>query len=55
MGRLWNISGAQTRCKVATRLRRGGTEEFGAWSRRPLEDREVVYMWADGIQGGLIA
>ena len=31
------------------RLRRGWTEEFGAWSRRPLEDREVVYMWADGI------
>ena len=31
------------------RLRGGWTEEFGAWSRRPLEDREIVYMWADGI------
>ena len=31
------------------RLRRGWTEEFGAWSGRRLEDREVVYMWADGI------
>ena len=31
------------------RLKRGWTEEFGEWSRRPLEDREVVYMWADGI------
>ena len=26
------------------RLRRGWMEEFGAWSRRPLEDREVVYI-----------
>ena len=31
------------------RPREGWTEEFGAWSRRPLEDREVVHMWADAI------
>ena len=31
------------------RLRQGWTEEFEAWSRRSLEDREVVYIWADGI------
>ena len=31
------------------RLRRGWTGESGEWSRRPLEDREIVYMWADGI------
>ena len=31
------------------RLRQGWTEEFEAWSRRSLEDREVVYVWADGI------
>ncbi len=31
------------------RLRQGWTEEFEAWSKRPLEDREVVYVWVDGI------
>lgn len=31
------------------RLRQGWTAEFEAWSQRPLEDREVVYVWADGI------
>ena len=31
------------------RLRAVWTEEFEAWSQRPLEDREVVYMWVDGI------
>ncbi len=31
------------------RLRQGWTEEFRAWSQRSLEDREVVYVWADGI------
>ncbi len=31
------------------RLRQGWTEEFEAWSQRSLADREVVYVWADGI------
>ena len=31
------------------RLRAGWTAEFEAWSRRSLADREVVYVWADGI------
>ena len=31
------------------RLRQSWTEEFEAWSQRSLEDREVVYVWADGI------
>ena len=31
------------------RLRTGWTAEFEAWSRRSLADREVVYVWADGI------
>ena len=31
------------------RLRKGWNEEFEAWSRRSLEDREVVYLWADGV------
>ncbi|MDA0312046.1 MAG: IS256 family transposase [Gemmatimonadetes bacterium] len=31
------------------RLKAGWTEEFEAWSARPLEDREIVYVWADGI------
>ena len=31
------------------RLRAGWTREFEAWSRRSLADREVVYVWADGI------
>jgi transposase-like protein len=31
------------------RLRQTWTEEFGAWSKRSLEGREVVYLWADGI------
>jgi putative transposase len=31
------------------RLRAGWTEEFGVWSRRSLAEREVVYVWADGI------
>ena len=31
------------------RLRARWTAEHDAWSRRPLEDRELVYAWADGI------
>lgn len=31
------------------RLRQIWTAEFEAWSKRSLEGREVVYMWADGI------
>jgi putative transposase len=31
------------------RLRQGWNEEFEAWSRRPLGDRKVVYLWADGV------
>jgi transposase-like protein len=31
------------------RLRQCWTEEFEAWSKRSLEGREVVYVWADGI------
>ena len=31
------------------RLRAGWTREFEAWSRRSLADREVVYVWVDGI------
>ncbi len=31
------------------RLRAKWTAEHEAWSRRPLNDRELVYAWADGI------
>jgi len=31
------------------RLKAVWAEEFAAWNRRSLEDREVVYVWADGI------
>ncbi len=31
------------------RLREGWTQDFEAWGRRSLKDREVVYVWADGI------
>jgi len=31
------------------RLREGWTQDFEAWGRRSLKDREVVYAWADGI------
>ena len=31
------------------RMKAGWTEEFEGWSRRSLEGREVVYVWADGI------
>ena len=31
------------------RLRESWTEDFEAWGRRSLSDREVVYAWADGI------
>jgi len=31
------------------RLRAVWTTEFGAWAKRSLADREVVYVWADGI------
>ncbi len=31
------------------RLRAGWAAEFEAWSKRSLADREVVYVWADGI------
>ena len=31
------------------RLRAVWTEEFEVWSQRSLADREVVYMWVDGI------
>ena len=32
-------------------LRAGWAEEFEAWSRCSLADREVVYVWADGRCG----
>jgi len=31
------------------RLRAVWTLEYEAWAKRPLADREVVYVWADGI------
>ena len=31
------------------RLRAGWTRKFEEWSKRSLADREVVYVWADGI------
>jgi transposase-like protein len=31
------------------RLRAVWTAEFEVWAQRPLADREVVYVWADGI------
>ena len=31
------------------RLRAGWTRDFEEWSHRSLEVRDVVYMWADGI------
>jgi transposase-like protein len=31
------------------RLRQSWTEEFESWSKRSLEGREIVYLWADGI------
>jgi len=31
------------------RLRAVWTTEFEAWAQRPLADREVVYIWTDGI------
>jgi len=31
------------------RLREGWTQDFEAWGRRSLNNREVVYAWADGI------
>lgn len=31
------------------RLREGWVQDFEAWGRRSLVDREVVYAWADGI------
>ncbi len=37
------------------RLREGWTQDFEAWGRRSLKDREVVYTWADGsyVKAGL--
>jgi transposase-like protein len=31
------------------RLREEWEESYRAWNQRPLKDREVVYLWADGI------
>jgi transposase-like protein len=31
------------------RLRAKWQAEYEAWNRRPLDDREVVYVWADGL------
>jgi transposase-like protein len=31
------------------RLRQGWRAEYAAWGERPLQGREVVYAWADGI------
>lgn len=35
--------------KTIERLREKWTQEFGAWSQRPLDDLDVVYAWADGL------
>jgi transposase-like protein len=34
---------------VVTRLKEGWLEEHTQWSSRKLEDKEYVYLWADGI------
>jgi len=34
---------------VITRLKEGWLEEHKQWSSRTLEDKEYVYLWADGI------
>ena len=31
------------------RLRSGWQAEYDTWKSRPLEDRELVYLWADGV------
>jgi putative transposase len=32
-----------------TRLKAAWEDEFGAWNKRPLEDKRYVYIWADGV------
>jgi putative transposase len=32
-----------------TRLLRGWQEEYEAWHKRPLGDKDYVYLWADGL------
>jgi len=34
---------------TVTRLKQGWEQEYDAWSRRCLEGKEYVYLWADGI------
>jgi hypothetical protein len=31
------------------RLKAQGQDEYEAWTRRRLDAREVVYVWADGL------
>src|SRR5262245_8873252 len=41
--------GAPLRAKSIERLRAKFTAEYDRWKTRPLDDRELVYAWADGI------
>lgn len=41
--------GAPLSASSNERLRARWTLEHEAWAKRPLHDREVVYLWADGI------
>lgn len=48
---VWGLLGEEAPLSKATmhRFRDGWTQDFEAWSWRWLKDREVAYVWADGI------
>jgi len=41
--------GAPLSASSIERLRAGWQVEYDTWKSRPLEDRELVYVWADGV------
>ncbi len=41
--------GAPLSASSIERLRAGWQAEYDTWKSRPLEDRELVYLWADGV------
>ncbi len=41
--------GAPLSASSIARLKAGWQTEYDAWKNRPLDDLEVVYLWADGI------
>jgi transposase-like protein len=46
---LFGVEAKGMSATTVTRLKAAWEEEYGAWSKRSLKDKNYVYVWADGV------